>query len=166
MFLFFFFFNERLGTVWIKIKSITLRSLLKYHHSSLLTPHPSLKISLKSSTLVWHLNPIMDFNYKNPKTQAPLFDPPYSYHLPSYSPPPQTVQPMYTQRKNYTITFVNTPLNIKNLRSTPPANSSIHLLEIPFSSSNHGLPLDTENTNILPYHLFIHLIEASTYLGD
>ena len=33
------------------------------------------------------------------------------------------------QRKNYTITFVNTPLNIKNLRSTLPANSSIHLLE-------------------------------------
>ena len=70
------------------------------------------------------------------------------------------------QRKNYTITFVNTPLNIKNLRSSLPPDSSIHLHEIPFSSSDHGLPPDTENTNILPYHLFIHLIEASTYLGD
>ena len=68
------------------------------------------------------------------------------------------------QRKNYTITFVNTPLNIKNLRSSLPPDSSIHLHEIPFSSSDHGLPPDTENTNILPYHLFIHLIEASTSL--
>nr|POE62682.1 udp-glycosyltransferase 92a1 [Quercus suber] len=32
------------------------------------------------------------------------------------------------------------------------------------SVSDHGLPPDTENTNILPYHLFIHLIEASTSL--
>ncbi|GMY16372.1 UDP-glycosyltransferase 92A1-like [Fagus crenata] len=68
------------------------------------------------------------------------------------------------QRKNYSITFVNTPLNIKNLKSSLPPNSSIHLLEIPFSSSNHGLPPDTENTNILPYHLIINLIEASTSL--
>ena len=68
------------------------------------------------------------------------------------------------QRKNYSITFVNTPLNIKNLKSSLPPNSSIHLLEIPFSSSNHGLPPDTENTNILPYHRIINLIEASTSL--
>uniref|UniRef100_A0A2N9HUS6 Glycosyltransferase n=1 Tax=Fagus sylvatica TaxID=28930 RepID=A0A2N9HUS6_FAGSY len=52
----------------------------------------------------------------------------------------------------------------ENLKSSLPPNSSIRLLEIPFSSSNHGLPLDTENTNILPYHLIINLIEASTSL--
>ncbi|GMY16370.1 UDP-glycosyltransferase 92A1-like [Fagus crenata] len=68
------------------------------------------------------------------------------------------------QKKKYTITLVNTPLNIKKLRSSLPPNSSIRLLEIPFSSSDYGLPPNTENTDALPYHLVIHLIQASTSL--
>nr|AGZ84552.1 glycosyltransferase KGT40 [Pueraria montana var. lobata] len=68
------------------------------------------------------------------------------------------------QTKKYNITILNTPLNIKNLRSSLPPNSSITLLEFPFTSSDHGLPPDTENTSAIPYHLVIRLIEASATL--
>ncbi|KAE8037083.1 hypothetical protein FH972_009706 [Carpinus fangiana] len=68
------------------------------------------------------------------------------------------------QRKNCTITFVNTPLNIKKLTSSLPPTSSIRLVEIPFCSSDHGLPPDTENTDAIPYHLVIRLLEASVSL--
>ncbi|KAF2311990.1 hypothetical protein GH714_027690 [Hevea brasiliensis] len=43
-------------------------------------------------------------------------------------------------------------------------DSSIHLLEIPFDSSGHGLPPDTENTDVLSYPLIIRLFHASTSL--
>ncbi|XP_028098523.1 UDP-glycosyltransferase 92A1-like [Camellia sinensis] len=67
------------------------------------------------------------------------------------------------EKKNgYTITFVNTRLNIKKLRPSFPPNSSIRLLEIPFNSSDHSLPPDTENTGSLP--LLLHLIVISPAL--
>ncbi|KAJ6713382.1 GLYCOSYLTRANSFERASE [Salix purpurea] len=66
--------------------------------------------------------------------------------------------------KSFTITFVNTPLNIKKLKSSIPPDSSIKLLEIPFNSSDHGLPPNSENTDILPYPLIISLLHASTSL--
>ncbi|GMP88171.1 hypothetical protein CsSME_00040247 [Camellia sinensis var. sinensis] len=66
------------------------------------------------------------------------------------------------EKKNgYTITFVNTRLNIKKLRPSIPPNSSIRLLEIPFNSSDHGLPPDSENTDSLPFPLLLHLITSS-----
>lgn len=68
------------------------------------------------------------------------------------------------QTKGYTITFVNTPLNIKKLKSSIPPNSSIKLLEVPFNSSDHDLPPNSENTDILPYPLIIRLLHASTSL--
>lgn len=68
------------------------------------------------------------------------------------------------RQKGYSITFVNTPFNINKLRSSLPQNSSIRLLEIPFSSSDHGLPPNAENTDVLPYNLVIRLLEASTSL--
>ncbi|KAF3950021.1 hypothetical protein CMV_024171 [Castanea mollissima] len=68
------------------------------------------------------------------------------------------------QSKNYTVTLVNTPLNIKKLRSSLPPNSSINLLEIPFSSSDYGLPPNTENTDTLPYYQVIQLVEAGVSL--
>ncbi|KAG2671266.1 hypothetical protein I3760_14G125900 [Carya illinoinensis] len=68
------------------------------------------------------------------------------------------------QRTNHSITFVNTPLNIKKLRYSLPPESSINLVEIPFCSSDHGLPPNTENTDTLPYHLVIRLLEASVSL--
>ncbi|KAJ4724183.1 Glycosyltransferase [Melia azedarach] len=61
----------------------------------------------------------------------------------------------------YTITFVNTPLNIKKLKSSLPPDSSIHLLEIPFNSIDHNLPPCTENTDSVPYHLIPDLLNAS-----
>ncbi|OMO94055.1 UDP-glucuronosyl/UDP-glucosyltransferase [Corchorus capsularis] len=66
--------------------------------------------------------------------------------------------------RNYKITFVNTPLNIKKLRSSLPPNSSIQLLEIPFNSSDHGLPPNTENCDVVPYQFVIKLLEASATL--
>lgn len=66
--------------------------------------------------------------------------------------------------KAHTITFINTSLNIKKLRSSLPPSSSIRLLEIPFNSSDYGLPPNTENTDVLPYDLVIRLFEASTSL--
>ncbi|XP_050221921.1 UDP-glycosyltransferase 92A1 [Mercurialis annua] len=67
-------------------------------------------------------------------------------------------------RKDYTITFVNTPLNIKKLRSSIPPQSSIRLLEIPFNSSDHGLPPNSENTDVLSYPHIIQLLHAATTL--
>ncbi|XP_027342911.1 UDP-glycosyltransferase 92A1 [Abrus precatorius] len=68
------------------------------------------------------------------------------------------------KRKNYNIIIVNTSLNIKKLASTLPSNSSIKLIEIPFNSEHHNLPPNTENTDVVPYHLVIRLIQASTTL--
>ncbi|KAH7560495.1 hypothetical protein JRO89_XS10G0031100 [Xanthoceras sorbifolium] len=69
------------------------------------------------------------------------------------------------RNKNYSITFVNTPLNINKLRQSLPPNSSITLLEIAFDSSDHGLPPNSENCDTLPYSLVITLLRASTSLG-
>ncbi|KAK4855338.1 hypothetical protein QYF36_006239 [Acer negundo] len=68
------------------------------------------------------------------------------------------------QTKNYSITFVNTPLNINKLKQSLPPNSSITLLEIAFDSSDHDLPPNSENCDALPYSLVIKLLKASTSL--
>ncbi|CAN6556026.1 unnamed protein product [Malus baccata var. baccata] len=68
------------------------------------------------------------------------------------------------QKKGCTITLINTPLNIKKLSSSLPPNTTIRLLEIPFKSSDHGLPSDAENTNSLSYHLILKLFQASLSL--
>ncbi|OIT39196.1 PREDICTED: UDP-glycosyltransferase 92A1-like [Nicotiana attenuata] len=68
------------------------------------------------------------------------------------------------EQKNYNIIFVNTPLNIKKLKSSLPLNSKISLLEIPFNSSQHGLPPNTENTDSLPYKLTLHFTTISSCL--
>ncbi|GAB4835207.1 hypothetical protein Ancab_000116 [Ancistrocladus abbreviatus] len=68
------------------------------------------------------------------------------------------------KRKRYTITFINTPLNIRKLRSSLPPTSTIRLRAIPFNSSDHGLPPNTENTDNLPYNLIFRLLEVSPSL--
>lgn len=70
------------------------------------------------------------------------------------------------KKRSLTINFVSTPLNIKSLRSSLPPSSSIRLLEIPFSASDADprLPPGAENTDVLPYHLIVHLLLASTSL--
>ncbi|KAK1412872.1 hypothetical protein QVD17_34452 [Tagetes erecta] len=54
---------------------------------------------------------------------------------------------------SFTITIVNTPLNINSLRSAianrPSPPSQIHLKSFPFNSSDHGLPPNSENTNTI-----------------
>nr|UXM20071.1 UGT47 [Panax notoginseng] len=68
------------------------------------------------------------------------------------------------ERKGYHITFINTPLNIKNLKQSPPLNSSFRLLEIPFNSSNCSLPPETENNDSIPFSLNLTLLQASVSL--
>ncbi|PIA53466.1 hypothetical protein AQUCO_00900214v1 [Aquilegia coerulea] len=68
------------------------------------------------------------------------------------------------QRFGYKIIFVNTPLNIKKLHSSLPSNSSISLIELPFCSTDHGLPPNSENTDTLPYPLICNLLEATLSL--
>ncbi|XP_057727167.1 UDP-glycosyltransferase 92A1 [Arachis stenosperma] len=65
---------------------------------------------------------------------------------------------------HYRIIIVNTALNINKLRSSLPPHSAVTLHELPFSSTEHGLPPNTENTDTVPYNLVIKLIQASTSL--
>lgn len=68
----------------------------------------------------------------------------------------------FTQ-KGYQITFINTPLNIKKLKSSSE-NPLIHFLEIPFNTTEHNLPPDAEITDSLPYNLALELLKASPSL--
>ncbi|KAL5708045.1 hypothetical protein ACHQM5_018883 [Ranunculus cassubicifolius] len=68
------------------------------------------------------------------------------------------------QRFGYKIIFINTPLNLKKLHSSLPPNSSISLTELPFCSTDHDLPPDSENTDSLPYPLIVKLFQASLTL--
>ncbi|KAG0453326.1 hypothetical protein HPP92_025990 [Vanilla planifolia] len=53
-----------------------------------------------------------------------------------------------------TITIVNTPLNILSLRSflppDDPSYSPVHFASLPFASSDHNLPPNTESSDSLP----------------
>ncbi|KAK7320505.1 hypothetical protein VNO77_30038 [Canavalia gladiata] len=60
------------------------------------------------------------------------------------------------QKSNCTITIANTPLNIQHLRSAisttesiPSHPNHIRLAELPFNSTQHGLPPNIENTEKL-----------------
>ncbi|CAM8961705.1 unnamed protein product [Rhodiola kirilowii] len=66
---------------------------------------------------------------------------------------------------NITISIVNTPLNIAKLKSASfPQNLPIQFHELPFNSSDYGLPPDAQNTDVLPYPLVIRLITAAASL--
>ncbi|KAF4369130.1 hypothetical protein G4B88_020908 [Cannabis sativa] len=68
------------------------------------------------------------------------------------------------RQKGFNVIFLNTPLNIKKLRSSLPPDSTIRLLEIPFTSSDHGLPPNTENTDVLSYTNVFRLLQSSISL--
>ncbi|KAK3020436.1 hypothetical protein RJ639_047560 [Escallonia herrerae] len=69
------------------------------------------------------------------------------------------------EQMGYKIALVNTPLNIRNLKSSLPPASTINFLELPFNSSDHcGLPPESENTEVLPYPLIVNLLHASLSL--
>jgi len=74
---------------------------------------------------------------------------------------------LLAKRTGFAITIANTPLNIRSLRpkiKSAGAGLDIRLAELPFSSAAHGLPPQTENTDSLPRHLFLLLLEASEHL--
>ncbi|KAI3942216.1 hypothetical protein MKW98_003815 [Papaver atlanticum] len=64
------------------------------------------------------------------------------------------------------ITMVSTPLNVKRLQSTLLTSepNNICLTELPFSSTDHGLPPNSENCDSLPPHLINTLLYASQAL--
>lgn len=70
------------------------------------------------------------------------------------------------RRKAYTVTIINTPLNIQKLKSSlPPNNTNITLVEIPFNVEPiHGLPPNVENTDALSYQEIVLFILASADL--
>ncbi|XP_058093331.1 UDP-glycosyltransferase 92A1-like [Magnolia sinica] len=67
-------------------------------------------------------------------------------------------------RTGYTITIVNTPLNIKTLKSSLPPTTTIHLVSLPFNGSDHSLPPNSESTDALPHHLLPRLYHSSQTL--
>ncbi|XP_057483079.1 UDP-glycosyltransferase 92A1-like [Actinidia eriantha] len=68
------------------------------------------------------------------------------------------------EKKGYTITFVNTPQNIKKIQPFISPTSAIHLLEIPFDPSAHGLPPNIETTESFPPLIMIRFIVTSPAL--
>ncbi|KAL7163051.1 hypothetical protein ACSBR2_039196 [Camellia fascicularis] len=72
------------------------------------------------------------------------------------------------QTTGFTITIATTPINIDHLCSTIVANHQSHdqicLVALPFNSSDHDLPPNTENTEAVPLNQLITLFQASTAL--
>jgi hypothetical protein len=69
------------------------------------------------------------------------------------------------QATGFTITIVSTPLNVRYLQSTISSDlANIRLAELPFCSTDHGLPPNTENTENLSLHNIPVLCRASVTL--
>ncbi|KAJ0011281.1 hypothetical protein Pint_34219 [Pistacia integerrima] len=70
------------------------------------------------------------------------------------------------RRKAYTITIINTPLNIQKLKSSlPPNNTNITLFEILFNVGPlQGLSRNVENTDTLSYQEIVPFMLASADL--
>ncbi|KAL3829254.1 hypothetical protein ACJIZ3_018056 [Penstemon smallii] len=73
------------------------------------------------------------------------------------------------QNFGFKITIATTPLNILYLSSTIANNSTIpspkiNLHQLPFNSSDHNLPPNTENTESLPLNQIVNLFHATTSL--
>ncbi|KAJ7957332.1 Glycosyltransferase [Quillaja saponaria] len=71
------------------------------------------------------------------------------------------------ERSGFKITIANTPLNVQYLRSTiskTSTNSNIHLAELSFSSTQHGLPPNTENTENISLSEMSKFFHASSSL--
>ncbi|GMY05374.1 UDP-glycosyltransferase 92A1-like [Fagus crenata] len=68
------------------------------------------------------------------------------------------------RKEGYTITIVNTPLNIQRLKSSLPSQTNIRLAEIPLNGTKYGLPPDAENTDTLSHEFMGCFLEASENL--
>lgn len=80
-----------------------------------------------------------------------------------------TLARLIHEKTGFTITIATTPLNMQHLKSAISASpysspNHIHLAELPFSSTQHGLPPNTENTENLPIHDLIKLFHATLSL--
>lgn len=80
-----------------------------------------------------------------------------------------TLANQIVKRFPFTVTIASTPLNLRYLRTTvsdnfTPHSSQIHFSELPFNSSDHGLPPNAENTEALPLNLVVNLFHASASL--
>ncbi|KAG0552811.1 hypothetical protein BDA96_01G539700 [Sorghum bicolor] len=62
------------------------------------------------------------------------------------------------------VTIVSTPRNVASLRRSLPAGSSIGFAELPFSPSDHGLPPDAENLEVVPLEDFPTFFYATELL--
>ncbi|KAI3420706.1 Glycosyltransferase [Psidium guajava] len=72
------------------------------------------------------------------------------------------------RQTHFSVNIATTPLNLRYLRSTMSPeddDSGIRLYELPFRSSDHGLPPDTENTENLPLNQIATLFHSSASLS-
>lgn len=73
-------------------------------------------------------------------------------------------------RTRFTVTIFTTPLNAHFLRqqllstATTTTTAGVRVAELPFNSSDHGLPPGVENTSKLPLPLVVSLFQAGTSL--
>lgn len=79
------------------------------------------------------------------------------------------------ERTNYKITIVSTPFNVKYLSSTIAKDSpkqvvqnpnNISLVSLPYDSSQHGLPPNTENTEALPLKDMVTIFNSTLSLKE
>ncbi|KAK6940172.1 UDP-glucuronosyl/UDP-glucosyltransferase [Dillenia turbinata] len=79
------------------------------------------------------------------------------------------------QHTDFSISICSTPLNIHYLRSAlnssnnsdlNNSNNIINLIELPFNSIDHGLPPNTENTDVVPLTQLIKLFHSTTSLEN
>uniref|UniRef100_A0A803L010 Glycosyltransferase n=1 Tax=Chenopodium quinoa TaxID=63459 RepID=A0A803L010_CHEQI len=65
----------------------------------------------------------------------------------------------------FNLSLLTTPLNAANLRrQSDNFNINLNIIELPFTSTDHGLPPNTENTDKLSLTSIIKLFHASTSL--
>ncbi|MCD7468506.1 hypothetical protein HAX54_006777, partial [Datura stramonium] len=79
------------------------------------------------------------------------------------------------ERTSYKITIVSTPFNVKYLSSTIAKDSTeqvvqnpknISLVSLPYNSSEHGLPPNTENREALPLKYMLTIFHSILSLKD
>nr|AIS20905.1 cyclo-DOPA 5-O-glucosyltransferase [Bougainvillea spectabilis] len=64
----------------------------------------------------------------------------------------------------FTITILTTPLNTHFFLKHLPCPTTIRVAELPFNSTDHGLPPLVENTSQVPLHLATSFLHATTSL--
>ncbi|RDX83435.1 UDP-glycosyltransferase 92A1, partial [Mucuna pruriens] len=68
------------------------------------------------------------------------------------------------ERSSFSITIASTPLNVQYLRSALSSPNEIHLAELPFNGTQHGLPPNIENTEKLSLTDVVKLFHSTVSL--